>query len=103
MEFGTSIIKDGRVIHKSQNLRGMLDYARVSPVVRIESSRVGKASGVLHVVYKDGAESSANFVGYHIMIDFIRNRRSWGTALHIMHGEDVGYLTKPGIIARNSG
>lgn len=99
MEFGTSIIKEGRTIRKSQNLRGMLDYARVSPVVRVESSRVGKVSGVLHVVYKDGAESSAKFRSYHIMIDFIRNRRTWKTALHIMHGGDVGYLTKPGIIA----
>lgn len=99
MEFGTSIIKDGCVIRKSHNLRGMLDYARVSPVVRVESSRAGKASGALHVVYKDGAESKANFRSYHIMIDFIRNRRSWKTALHTMHGEDVGYLTKPGVIA----
>lgn len=99
MEFGTSIIKDGRIIHQSQNLRGMREYARVSPVVQIESCRVGEASGALRVIYKDGAESMATFRSYHIMIDFIRDRRTWKTALHIMQNENIGYLTKPGIIA----
>lgn len=99
MEFGTIIIKEGRIIRQSQNLRGMLDYARVSPVVQIESCRLGKVSGALRVIYKDGAESSATFRSYHIMIDFIRDRRSWRTALHIMQNENIGYLTKPGIIA----
>ena len=99
MEFGTNIIKEGRIIRQSQNLRGMRDYARVSPVIRVESSRAGKTSGTLHVIYKDGAESRASFRSYHIMIDFIRDRRSWKTALHIMQNENIGYLTKPGIIA----
>ena len=99
MEFGTNIIKEGRIIRQSQNLRGMRDYARVSPVVKIESSRVGEASGALRVIYEDGAESMATFRSYHIMIDFIRDRRSWRTALHIMQNENIGYLTKPGIIA----
>ena len=99
MELGTSIIKDGHVIRQSKNLRGMRDYARVSPVVQIESSRLGKVSGALRVIYKDGVESMATFRSYHIMIDFIRDRRSWRTALHIMQNENIGYLTKPGIIA----
>lgn len=99
METGTSIIKNGRIIRSSRNLRGLTDYARVSPVVRIESCRIGEVSGTVRVFFKDGAESRANFRSYHIMMDWIRARRTWKTAEHVMHHEDMGYLTKPGIIA----
>ena len=106
MEYGTNIIKAGRIIRTSKNLRAMRDYARVSPVVRIESCDVGamqpdgcRYNGTVRVMYADGAESRANFTSYHVMIDWIRNRRSWRSAKHIMQGPDVGYLTKPGIIA----
>lgn len=106
METGTNIIKCGQIIRTSRNLRGMRDYARVSPVVRIESCDIGamqkngtRANGTMRVFYADGAESRANFYSYEIMIDFIRNRRSWKGAKHVMQGPDMGYLTKPGIIA----
>ena len=107
MDYGTNIIKDGRIIRTSKNLRAMRDYARVSQVVRIESCDIGapdpahncRPNGTVRVIYADGAESRANFASYHIMIDWVRNRRSWRNAQHIMQGPDVGYLTKPGIIA----
>jgi len=106
MEHGTNIIKCGRIIRKSRNLRAMRDYARVSPVARIESCDIGamqpdgtRYSGTVRVIFKDGAESRANFRSYHIMIDWIRNRRSWRGAEHAMQGPDMGYLSKPGIIA----
>lgn len=99
METGTNIVKNGKIIHTSKNLWGILDYARKSPVVRIESCRIGDVSGTVRVLYKDGAESRANFRSYHIMIDWIRNRKSWKTVKHVMQDENIGYLTKPGIIA----
>jgi len=107
METGTNIIKNGQIIRSSKNLRTMRDYARVSPVVRIESCDIGnmqeeyncRYNGTVRVLYADGAESRANFASYHIMIDWIRNRRSWKSAQHIMQGPNMGYLTKPGIIA----
>jgi hypothetical protein len=106
METGTNIIKCGRIIRTSRNLRGIVDYARVSPVARIESCDIGamqpegtRYSGTVRILFKDGAESRANFRSYHIMIDWIRNRRSWRGAKHVMQGPDMGYLSKPGIIA----
>lgn len=99
--YGTQVIKNGQVIHTSKNLRGMLDYARVHQVAWIESCQIGpnKGQGTMRVIYSDGAESRANFASYHVMIDWIRNRRTWRTAKHVMQGPDIGYLTKPGIIA----
>lgn len=29
---------------------------------------------------------------------YLHNRRSWRDAEHTMHNENMGYLTKPGII-----
>lgn len=97
----TNIIKNGQIIRASKNLRGMRDYARVSPVARIETCDIGpdKRLGTLRVIYRDGAECRANFASYHIMIDFVRNRRSWRGAFHAMQGPDIGYLTSPGVIA----
>lgn len=85
---------DGFTIRKSRNLRGMRDYARVSPVTKIETRKDG-ARGILRVEYANGNYSIASFCSYHIMIDWVRNRRSWRHAIHTMHDEDVGYLTKP--------
>lgn len=100
-KYGTNIIRDGRIIKQSKNLRAMVDYARVSPVLRIESCNIGpnKGQGTVRVIYANGAESRANFNSYHIMIDWIRKRRNWRGALHIMQGPNMGYLTRPGIIA----
>ncbi|CAB5144595.1 hypothetical protein UFOVP147_21 [uncultured Caudovirales phage] len=94
-----NIEKNGQIIRTSRNLRGLRDYARVSPVARVELTPQGVCNGRLRVLYRDGASTSANFASFHIMVDFVRNRRSWRGAEIVNYGEDVGYLTKPGIIA----
>lgn len=99
MDTTTKIVKDNAVIRTSRNLRGLTDYASVSPVVRVTSCPVRNVSGAIRVTYKDGAEGYGNFRSYHVMIDWIRNRRTWRAAKHDMIGPDMGYLTKPGIIA----
>lgn len=90
----------GSTIRESKNLRGMRDYARVSPVAIVETMRdkSNEVRGVLRVQYENGNYSIASFASYHIMIDFVRNRRSWRSARHVMQNENMGYLTKPGII-----
>lgn len=85
---------------QSRNLRGMRDFARVSRVARV-ITRTGETpgSGVLTVVYRNGFSCNARFRSHAIMIDFVRNRRSWRDAEFRHLAGDVGYLTKPGIIA----
>lgn len=99
--FGTTIVDvSGRIIRNSKNLRAMRDYARVSPVARV-ITRKGKNphNGTLTVIYQDGATSSAHFASHSIMIDFVRNRRSWRNAEFLHMDGQMGYLTKPGTIA----
>lgn len=92
---------DGATVRSSKNLRGMRDYARVSPVIKIETQRDDKNHyrGLLRVQYENGNYSIASFASYHVMLDWVRNRRTWSNAKHIMRSENMGYLTKPGIIA----
>ncbi len=99
--YGTEVTKAGQVIRKSRNLRAMRDYARVSPVVAVITDKdPGNAvRGVLLVEYADGAESRASFASHSIMIDWVRNRRTWRGARINHLGGDMGYLTKPGRIA----
>lgn len=98
-EFGVNIEKGGQIIRTSRNLRGLLDYARVSKPKRVELTPQEGSNGRLRVIYSDGATSSARFRSYNIMVDWVRNRRSWRGAEIVHYGGNMGYLTKPGIIA----
>lgn len=64
MENGTSIVLNGKIIHNSRNLSAMKDYARISPVKRVECTPQGAVNGALRVIYNDGAESKALFRSY---------------------------------------
>jgi len=90
----------GSILRTSKNLRGMRDYARVSPVAIVETKYdpLNTYRGLLRVTYENGNYSIASFASYHIMIDFVRNRRTWKNAKRVHNGPDIGYLTKPGVI-----
>lgn len=98
-----TIVLDGRVVSQSKNLRGMRDYARKSRVAKIETRKrnahANDPAGILTVTYRDGARCVAVFNSHAIMIDFVRERRSWRGAEVIHTDGDMGYLTRPGIIA----
>ena len=98
-QYGTCVVNpDNQTIRTSRNLRALRDYARISPVVSVSVKRDGKVRGTLTVNYADGCTSSASFASYHILVDWVRARRSWKGAVITMD-ENMGYLTKPGIIA----
>jgi hypothetical protein len=101
MSYGVNIEKGGQIIRTSRNLRGIVDYARVSKPARVELTPQGKCNGSLRVIFKDGATTRAHFASYHIMVDWVRNRRTWKAygAEIVYYGDNMGYLTKPGIIA----
>lgn len=95
------VIKNGAIIRRSRNLRGMLDYARTSLVAAVETMRdpANNTRGILAVTYADGATCRASFASFNIMIDFVRNRRTWRGAKITHKDGNEGYLTIPGVIA----
>ena len=97
-KYATRIEKGGRIIKTSRNLRGLVEYARVSKPKRIELTPQSGENGRLRVIFEDGASTSAHFASYRIMVDWVRSRRSWPKKAIVFYGENMGYLTKPGII-----
>lgn len=90
----------GEKVASSKNIRALLVYGRKSKVAHIRADRdpLNIVGGVLFVEYCDGAVGAVGFASYHIMIDWVRNRRSWKSA-EFTTQENIGYLTKPGLIA----
>jgi hypothetical protein len=100
--YGTSIVwLTGPAVRTSRNLRGMRDYARTSPVVCVLTRRdpENPVRGILHVVYRNGATSRASFASHPIMVDWVRNRRTWRHAEMRHLDGSMGYLTRPGVTA----
>lgn len=90
------IYKNGAVIRQSKNLRGIREYG---VPCKIELSPLEKRpNGVLQVTYTDGATARIDFASYHIMVDFVRNRRTWRQSEIVFNGPNIGYLTKPGVL-----
>ena len=99
-QYGTEVTKNGKVIRRSKNLRGIIDYARFSPVVKVDGvfHHENEVRGILTVEYFDGCTSKASFASYHIMVDWIRSRRIFQNA-RVTLAKDFGYFTKPGMLA----
>lgn len=99
------IKNNGRVVSTSKNLRAITAYAAkggiwVDKFTLTQGYDGSKEQGLLRVEFNDGAVCETNFRSYHIMVDWVRNRRSMRGALReFVNGPDMGYLTKPGIIA----
>jgi len=101
MTYGTEIkTANGDTIRRSKNLRGIIDYARCSPVAKVDGifDPENEVRGILAVEYSDGCTSTASFASYNIMVDWIRNRRIFRNA-RVTLSKDFGYFTKPGMLA----
>lgn len=71
------IKKNGQVVSRSKNLRGVLRYrCVVSGVMIIETAE----GALLHVHWKDGADCWARFASYAVACEFASKRRAWPTA-----------------------
>lgn len=63
---------------KSRNLRGILDYARISPVERVHIRPAHGHSAFLDVYYANGAVGYATFADPRVCANWVKSRRSWG-------------------------
>lgn len=99
-EGSTYVTFQGVTVAKSRNLRGIRDYARKSPVIKVETRKCIDLPecGELRITYANGAQGFAFFRSHGIMIDFLRNRRSWRNVEFVHLDGNMGYLTKPGEI-----
>lgn len=69
---------DFRVVSTSRNLRGLLTYARRSPVTRVDlyENKPGAAWGAqFGIVFADGSTSISDFASYSILCAWVETRR----------------------------
>lgn len=71
--------KAGRVIRRSRNLRGVLDYARAVSGVQSVVVACDHRAGVYPLAFRffDGSTCEAPFADWRVAADFLLRRRSW--------------------------
>lgn len=71
-----------KIVAKSQNLLGILSYARTRKtfVTFVAAVRLANGGGRLCVTWNDGAFCGTNFESYDVLQSWIANRRSWKDA-----------------------
>lgn len=75
------VLKDGKTIRQSKNLRGILSYARGNGggVSRVQLCHMIGAPGnyFLRVYYNDGAVGLSDFADWRVAATWVCARRSW--------------------------
>lgn len=73
-----TITLNGKIVSRSQNLRGILDYARKFPVESAYVRRMPEGKARVKIVFSNRAISVTQWESYIIAIQWIKSRRSWG-------------------------
>lgn len=73
------ITLNGRRVSRSKNLRGILAYARTSPVRKVWVAPFA-GQGLLRVKYENGAHSTITFADYAAMSQWVLSRKAWPQA-----------------------
>lgn len=68
------IIKNGKVVARSQNLRGVISYARKHLVENVSIHQGKNGDGQYHITFSDGAAVQGRFAAYSILLDWITSR-----------------------------
>lgn len=82
---------EGRVIHRSRNLRGLFNHARRTPITQafIGPAKVDHVPGIsgatLRVEFGDGSVTVATFASYDVCSEFVRSRRSRNRIFSMAH------------------
>ena len=67
----------GKVIHRSRNLRGIFDHGRRTWIEEAVACPAQASKGLLSVTFGDGATCQTEFAGYETLCRWLRSRRSW--------------------------
>lgn len=71
------ILLNGKVVSKSQDLRGILRYAGKHGVAAYSARRLDMGQGDLIVRFDNGASARTTFECFTALLGWLRSRRSW--------------------------
>ena len=69
--------REGRVIHRSRNLRGILDHGRTVGIQSATGELLPHSRGRLLVHFGDGSTAEAQFASFTVLERWLHSRRSW--------------------------
>jgi hypothetical protein len=67
----------GKVIHRSRNLRGIFDHGRRTWIEEAVACPAQEGKGLLSVTFGDGSTCQTEFADYTVLCWWLRARRSW--------------------------
>ena len=82
--------KQGQVIRRSRNLRGILDHARRVGLDEACAYPRERGRGLLCVAFADGSTCQTEFADYTVLCWWLQARRSWAGVRRIDGGDRVG-------------
>lgn len=81
------ITKNGKVVSRSQNLRGLIAYAGKHLLDRVSIWRTADG-GAYYIAFSDGAEVRGTFADYSVLTGFILRRVNRWDILQTAHWPD---------------
>lgn len=82
------ITRDGKVIRRSRNLRGLITHAGKHGVNEVSVWRTSNGAGV-YVKFGDGATCRTTFADFTIARDFFRKRwQKWGLYAEVRNSDN---------------
>ena len=79
--------RNGEVIHRSKNLRGIFDHARHTWVEEAVAMPTWQSTGLLCVTFGDGSTCRTEFASYGVLVQWLRSRRSWAGVRRIAESD----------------
>lgn len=88
---GLVIVKEGRIIRRSANLRGLISHAHRAGVAKASVTASGRdvlSEGLVYVVFRDGSWCRVRFASFQIARDFFRKRWArWGLYAEVRNSD----------------
>jgi hypothetical protein len=82
--------RDGNVIQRSRNLRGIREYVGKNIIKTVAVDRVGQGEGQLSILFENGSSFQTNFASFSVLCWFVRGwRNAYGAPL-LVNGEECG-------------
>jgi hypothetical protein len=90
--------RDGNVIRKSRNLRGIRRYVAEfgAPAIKtlaIDPTGEKGLDGKLSILFADGSSYETNFASYSVLCEWVRRWRNVHGAPLLVGGKDCGEVT----------
>lgn len=85
--------RDGNIIQRSRNLRGIREYISHNLIKKLNICEVGSYEGQLSILFDNGASYETNFASFAVLKDCVRRWRNVYGAPLLVNGMGCGKVS----------